>query len=225
MIFFWIALSVIAYFGLSKISKSYFEWVYQKYHVNAITIPNQIVGLLFFSPIFIGLYDDFGLNPLVLLGIPAFILLVLCLMNAKLKNPVVIVVTSICQVFYACTFIVRLFVWLCLCIGSFVKSIFTGTGYTVTYNPIINNEFKNSKLVQSKKEFSFTPEPCSGIFDHAGIYSYEINRSRIIAERNRLENEIRDVQNRKYEAMAYGFDIAEYEMQEKALQDELDSLK
>lgn len=220
-----ILFAFVVYFLLSKLSSRYFEWLYQKHAFNAIDIQGQFMGMAFFTPLFIGLWnEDIGFNPIVLIGIPCMIFVVMCVRNAKIKNPILIATTSLIQIFYACTFILRVFVWLCLCIASFVKAIYTGTGFEVKYNPIINNKFENNKLVQTKKEFSFTPEPGPGIMDNIGIYTYDLDSSRIMAERNRLENELADVQNRKYEAMSYGFDIADYEMREKSIKNEIASL-
>lgn len=220
-----IVLSVVVYFLLSKISRKYFEWLYRQHGINAIDVTSQLIGLAFFSPLFIGLWnEEIGFNPIVLLGVPFVIFAIMCGKNAKIKNPLLIVITSLMQIVYACTFIARVFVWLCLCIASWVKTIFTGIGFEVTYNPIINNKFENDKLVQTKKAFSFTPEPGPGIMDNIGIYTYDLDRSRIMAEKNRLENELADVQNRKYEAMSYGFDISDYEMREKSIKNEMASL-
>jgi hypothetical protein len=225
MIFFWIALAIGAYWVLSKIAKVWFEHVYQKYNINAISISNQIVGLMFFSPLIMcELNPEFVNQPFVLISISVIVFSVMCIMNFKLKNPAVIGVTTLCQIFYACTFVVRLLIWFMLCMGSLMQSIFYGYGYTVTYNPIILNSFKNNKLVQSKKPFSYTPEPSVGILNNLSVYTYDINRSRVLAEKNRLENELVEVQNSKYEAMAYGFDIECFEMREKAIQKEIDSL-
>ena len=221
----WAAIAVIAYFGLSKILRKWFEHVYSEYGINAISIKHQITGLMFFGPLWIALFnEEIGLHPVILLGIPTMVFVVMCGMNAKLRNPLTIVTTSICQIFYAATFVVRLFIWLCLCVASFAQSVFYGKGFTVTYNPIFHNNFKNNRLVQTKKPFSYTPEESVGVMNHLGVYTYDINRSRIMAERHRLENELQDVQNSKYEAMAYGFDIAEFEMREHAIKDEIASL-
>ena len=220
-----ILFAIIVYFLLSKASHKYFEWLYRKHGINAIDTQCQLIGLAFFTPLFIGLWnEEIGFNPVVLFGIPCMIFAIMCVRNIKIKNPVLVITTSVMQIFYACTFIARVFVWLCLCIASCVKTIYTGVGFEVKYNPIINNKFENDKLIQTKKPFSFTPEPGPGIMDNIGIYTYDLDRSRIMAEKNRLENELADVQNRKYEAMSYGFDIADYEMRETSIKNELSSL-
>lgn len=216
----------IVYFLTKKFIIKYFERVFAKTGVNPITPFHQIVGFIVYLPLIVCLFNsDIFENALLMIGFPMIVALVLGCSNLKMKNPITILLTTILQIVFGGLFIVRLTIWFVMILFSVMESIFHGVGPTVTYNPIIIMKINDDGCVsQNKGKFSFTPEVCEGSLNNINKYTDGINYSRHIAERNIIEKELKDVRQKKQDAMIYGEDCSEYVHKEEQLESELNKI-
>ena len=213
----------IVYFLLKNFIIKYFERVFAKTGVNPITPFHQIVGFIAYLPLIVCLFNaDVFENILLMIGFPMIVALVLGFSNIKMKNPITIMFTTILQILFGGLFLVRLTIWFVMILFSVMESVFHGVGPTITYNPIIIINMNGEGVVTQKKEkFSFTPDVCEGSLNNLNKYTDGIDRSRYIAEKNRIEKELNDVRSQKDEAMIYGEDCSEYTHRESQLESEL----
>jgi hypothetical protein len=222
------ALPFIIYFLFNKSLVKYFNKVCHETGENPITAFQQIVGLLFFSPIIIGFFDDdLFLNPLICICVPAMFTIILLYSNFKFKNPIRVIALTVAQIVFGFMFICRLFVWIFAMTWSILMSILYGNGPSVTYNPFVKTSVDaNGNVVQYKSKFFFVPDYYSeGVLTNLNKYTDEMNASRIAYERNRLERELEEVENKKQYALIYGYDISGYEDRISKIKSDIDNLK
>ena len=222
------AIPFLLYFLCNKSLLNYFSKVYKKTLVNPITVFQQIVGFLFYSPIVIGMInDDLFVNPFVFAGIPVLFTIILLFSNVKFKNPIRIVALTIAQIVFGFMFICRLFVWIFAMTWSILMSVLYGRGPTVEYNPFAKTVISNSgEVSQVKNRFFFTPDSYSdGVLTNLNKYTADMDASRIAYERGQLENELEEIEQKKQHAMIYGYDISNYEDRESKIKSELRELK
>ena len=208
------AIPFLLYFLCNKSLLNYFSKVYKKTLVNPITVFQQIVGFLFYSPIIIGMInDDLFVNPFIFAGIPVLFTIILLFSNVKFKNPIRIVALTIAQIVFGFMFICRLFVWIFAMTWSILMSVLYGRGPTVEYNPFAKTVTSNSgEVYQVKNRFFFTPDSYSdGVLTNLNKYTADMDASRIAYERGQLENELEEIEQKKQHAMIYGYDISNYE--------------
>lgn len=222
------AIPFLLYFLCNKSLLNYFSKVYKKTLVNPITVFQQIVGFLFYSPIIIGMInDDLFVNPFIFAGIPVLFTIILLFSNVKFKNPIRIVALTIAQIVFGFMFICRLFVWIFAMTWSILMSVLYGRGPTVEYNPFAKTVTSNSgEVYQVKNRFFFTPDSYSdGVLTNLNKYTADMDASRIAYERGQLENELEEIEQKKQHAMIYGYDISNYEDRESKIKSELRELK
>lgn len=222
------ALPFLLYFMFKKIFIKYFTWVYNKTDVNPISVPRQLLGFSFYLPIFIGCFDeDLFFNPLVSIGIPALVFVVLLIINLPMKSIGAIILSTVVQVLFGVLFIARLFVWLCLVIGSLVGSVMYGSGSRITYNPFYLTKLEKNG---STRENSYNPDAQgidnsgNGIMNNLNRFTDPIERSRNETARNQLEKELSEIQERKREDELYGLDTPELDKREAQIKRDLDYL-
>lgn len=222
------ALPFIIYFLFNKALIRYFNNVFHKTNKNPITAFQQIIGLMFYSPIVIGLFDDeLFLNPLICIGIPLVFTIVLLISNIKFVNPIRIVLLTFAQILFGFMFVCRFFVWIFMMTWSILMMILYGNGPAVTYNPFSRTKIdENGNVIQYKNRFFFVPDSYSdGVLVHMNKYTDDMNASRIESERRRLEQEIDEIESKKQYAMIYGFDTAGYDEKITKLNGEIENLR
>lgn len=222
------AIPFILYFLCNKSLLNYFSKVYKKTNLNPITVFQQIIGLMFYTPIVIGMInDDLFMNPFIFAGIPVLFTIILLFSNAKFKNPIRIIGLTLAQIIFGFMFICRFFVWIFAMVWSILMSVLYGRGPTVTYNPFAKTMIGgNGDVVQVKNQFFFTPDSYSdGVLTNLNKYTDDMDASRIAYERSKIEAELEENEQKKQHALIYGYDISNYEDRESKLKSELRNLK
>lgn len=216
----------IVYFLIKKVIVRYFENVYRKTGFNPVDTFHQIMGFIAYLPLFVCLFNpDVFENPIIMIGFPIVVTTILLFSNIKLKNPITIIVATLLQVVFGGLFVVRLVIWILMMLYSIIESIFHGFGPTITYNPfIIINMSESGCISERKNKMSFTPDPGEGLLNDLHKYTKDVDRSRNLAEKDRIEKELNEVRAQKQDAMIYGYDYAPFAMRETVLQAELDSI-
>lgn len=222
------ALPFLLYFMFKKIFIKYFTWVYNETDVNPISIPRQLLGFAFYLPILIGCFDeDLFFNPLVSIGIPAIVFIALLIVNLPMRKLGIVILSTVVQVLFGILFIARLFVWLCLIIGSFVGSVMYGSGSRITYNPFYLTKLEKNGSI---KENNYNPDAQgidnygNGIMNNLDRFTDPIERSRDESVRSQLEKELNEIQERKREDELYGLDTPELDKREDQIKKDLDYL-